>query len=66
MEGIVLNLKCIFLWDKLIILKFFLFILNILFLYELMYSLISDVIENIVVKFFLLYDIFDIMFIFVI
>lgn len=66
MEGIVLNLKCIFLWDKLIILKFFLFILNILFLYELMYSLISDVIENIVVKFFLLYDIFVIMFIFVI
>lgn len=31
-----------------------------------MYSLISDVIENIVVKFFLLYDIFVIMFIFVI
>lgn len=65
-EGTVSNSKRILLWDKLIILKFSSSISNTLLSYELMHSLTSDVIENIVAKSFSPHDISATMPIFVI
>lgn len=66
MEGTVSISKRILLWDKLIILKFSSSISNTLLSYELMHSLTSDVIGNIVAKSFSPHDIFATMPIFVI